>query len=292
MPFFQVHHHGPITEIVMGPTVLGKQVFPCRAYLVDGLLIDTGPPVNAAQMMAFLRDQRVEQVVNTHHHEDHAGLNALINDQLGLTPLAHPLAVPLLANLPPIQFYRRITWRSATNSRTAALGDVVETPRYRFRVLHTPGHADDHVVLHEPNEGWLFSGDLYIADKLKLLRREEDPYEMMASIETAMRAGFGTLYCAHRGIVDGGESALARKHDYMREFRERVQDLHARGLDEGAIVRRLLGREDHTMALLSAGDFSRINLVKAFLPDWPGPHGKRPASDGKRGGTEGQACLS
>ena len=151
MPHFEIRHHGPITEIVMGPTLLGRQIFPFRAYVVDGLLIDTGPPVNQAQMAAFLREHRIEQVVNTHHHEDHAGLNAMINAQLGLTPLAHPLAVPLLADLPPIQLYRQLTWRKAANSRTAPLGEWLETPSYRFRVLHTPGHADDHIVLHEPS---------------------------------------------------------------------------------------------------------------------------------------------
>lgn len=276
MPYFQVHHHGPVTEIVMGPTVLGRQIFPFRAYLVDGLLIDTGPPVNHAEMAAFLRDHRVEQVVNTHHHEDHAGLNAMITEQLGLTPQAHALAVPLLAALPPIQLYRKLTWRSARNSRATPLGAVVATPRYRFHVLHTPGHADDHVVLHEPDQGWLFSGDLYIADKLKLLRREEDPYQMMDSLALTLRADFDTVFCAHRGPVSQGHAAMRRKHDYMAAFSARVAELHARGLDEAAIVKRLLGREDHWMAAVSAGDFSRRNLVKAFLPGWGGPS-ERPA---------------
>jgi glyoxylase-like metal-dependent hydrolase (beta-lactamase superfamily II) len=218
-----------------------------------------------------LREYRVEQVVNTHHHEDHAGNNALINEQLGLTPLVHPLAVPILANLPPIQFYRKLTWRTAPNSRTSALGEVVETQRYRFRVLHTPGHADDHVVLHEPDEGWLFTGDLYIADRLKLLRKEEDPHQLMASIAHTLDADFDRLFCAHRGPVADGHAALARKHAYLAAFGEQVRDLHARGLAPGEIVRRLLGREDQVMAMFSAGDFTRRNLVEAFLPGWPGP---------------------
>lgn len=270
MPHFQVHTHGPVTEIVMGPTVLGKQIFPFRAYLVDGLLIDTGPPINQAEMAAFLREHPVDQVVNTHHHEDHAGLNAMLNTQFGLTPLAHPLAVDLLADLPPIQLYRRATWRSAANSRTAPVGDVVETPRYRFQVLHTPGHTDDHIALYEPNQGWLFSGDLYIADKLKLLRREEDPFKMMDSLALMLRGRFDTVFCAHRGPVSDGHAALARKHAYMATFRDQVRTLHDRGLDETAIVRQLLGREDLLMATVSAGDFTRRNLVKAFLPGWPG----------------------
>lgn len=271
MPIFEVHQHGPVTEIVMGPTLFGRPVFPFRAYLVDGLLIDTGPPINQAQMAAFLREHRVEQVVNTHHHEDHAGLNAMINQQLGLTPLVHESAVALLADLPPIQRYRQITWRPAANSRTRAIGAVVETNRYRFEVLHTPGHADDHVVLHEPNEGWLFSGDLYIADRLKLLRREEDPHVMLESVALTLEADFDTLFCAHRGIVANGHAAMGRKHANMAAFRDEVRRLHAMGLGPVEILRRLMGREDRVMAWLSEGDFTRLNLVEACLPGWAGP---------------------
>lgn len=267
MPYFQVNTHGPITEIVMSPVLFGRPVFPFRAYLVDGLLIDTGPPLVQAQMAAFLKEHRVEQVVNTHHHEDHAGNNALINEQLKLTPLAHPLAVPILADVPPIEFYRQLTWRMPANSRTAPLGSVVETPRYRFEVLHTPGHSHDHVVLYEPHEGWLFTGDLYIADRLKLLKRDEHPRQLMTSIAHTLEHDVGALYCAHRGPVADGHQALTRKHAYMAEFGERVRELEARGLDAQAIVRKLLGREDHVMALLSAGDFTRRNLVEAFLAD-------------------------
>lgn len=255
----------------MGPTVLGRLAFPFRAYLVDGLLIDTGPPNQRDHMAAVLREYRIDQVVNTHHHEDHAGNNALIQARLGLTPQAHPAALPVLAALPPTQVYRRLTWGVAANSTAQPLGAVVETPRYRFQVHHTPGHADDHVVLFEPNEGWLFGGDLFIADKHKLLRPEEDPHMMIASLETALALDFGTIYCAHRGEVTEGQAALARKHLYMAETRDTVRELHTRGVPESAIIRHVFGREDWFMRAFSLGNFSRKNLVQAFLPTWSGP---------------------
>lgn len=255
----------------MGPTVMGRLAFPFRAYLIDGLLIDTGPPNQAAQMAAVLKEFPITQVVNTHHHEDHAGNNALVQRRLGITPQAHPAAIATLAALPPIQVYRKLTWGVAANSTAQPLGAVVETPRYRFDVLHTPGHADDHVVLYERQEGWLFSGDLFIADKHKLLRPEEDPFVMMSSLEAALSLDFGTIFCAHRGEVEDGRSALARKHVYMAETRDTVLELHQRGLSESEIVRRVFGREDWFMRAFSGGNFSRKNLVEAFLPTWAGP---------------------
>jgi glyoxylase-like metal-dependent hydrolase (beta-lactamase superfamily II) len=268
---FEVRQLGPITEFLMGPTVMGRLAFPFRAYLVDGLLIDTGPPSQQSHMAAVLREFKIDQVVNTHHHEDHAGNNALIIRELGITPQAHPLAIPVLANLPPIQLYRRISWGQAENAPAQPLGATVRTPRYEFQVHHTPGHADDHVVLYEPNEGWLFGGDLFIGDKHKLLRPEEDPFQMMSSLESTLALGFDTIFCAHRGRVDNGKPALARKHAYMVETHETVQALHTRGLPEEEIVRRIFGKEDWFMRFFSQGDFSRKNLVEAFLPGWNGP---------------------
>src|SRR5207247_1893328 len=68
----------------------------------------------------------------------------------------------------------------------APLGEGVETPRFRFRVIHTPGHATDHVALFEPERGWLFSGDLYLAPRLRYLRADEDVYAMMNSLRRVL----------------------------------------------------------------------------------------------------------
>lgn len=270
MAIFEVRRHGPVTEFLMGPTVFGRPAMPFRCYLVDGLLIDTGPPNQAPDVARLLREFPVRQVVNTHHHEDHAGNNALITATTGITPRAHALAVPLLAALPPIQLYRRLTWGEARDAVARPLGDVLETERYAFRVLHTPGHAPDHVVLVEPSEGWVFSGDLYIHDRLKLLRLEEDPHLLIDSLDRLLGEEVGTIYCAHRGPVGDGRAAIARKAMNLRELRERVRELHAGGLPAAAIVRRLIGREGF-LSYFSAGDFTSRNLVEAFLPDWGGP---------------------
>lgn len=270
MPVPRLRQHGPVTEITLDATWAGRSIYPFRAYFVDGLLIDTGPPRQAAGFAAAMQHLGVEQAVNTHHHEDHAGNNRMLVDRFGVTPWAHAMAVPLLERLPPIQLYRRVTWGAAEDAPARPLGEWLETPRYRFRVLHTPGHSPDHIVLHEPNEGWLFGGDLYIADRLKLLRREENPHVLLESIDKALETPFETIFCAHRGVVADGHAALMRKRDFMGEVREQALALHERGLDEGAIAKKLLGSSDF-LELFSTGDFSRINLVRAFLPGWRGP---------------------
>jgi hypothetical protein len=71
-------------------------------------------------------------------------------------------------------------------------------------------------------------------------------------------------------MVPGGHAAMGRKREFLEELRARARALHALGLGPGEIARRLLGPEDF-QRLFSAGDFSRRNLISAFLPDWPGP---------------------
>jgi ribonuclease/clavin/mitogillin len=270
MPPVKIVTHGPITEFVFEATLFKQHVMPLRAYFVDGLLIDTGSPRLSSLFESLLKEYPITQVVNTHHHEDHAGNNALVNQLLGITPYAHALAMPLLTTPARIPFYRQAVWGAAAASSVQPIGETIETPRYRFLVLHTPGHSPDHIVLLEPNEGWLFAGDLFLAERHKMVRRVEDPNHWMDSLSLTLKHDFKGLFCAHRGRVEDGYGALSRKLSHMTELRASVRDLHEEGLSARAIALKLLGKDD-LMTWLSLGDFSRVNLVKAFLPGWTGP---------------------
>lgn len=283
MAFVSVSRHGPVTEIVVDPArrgpFAGRPVFPFRCYFVDGLLIDTGPPRAAGVLAPVFAELGVKAVVNTHHHEDHAGQNAAFNAG-GIVPLAHPLAVERLARLPRIQAYRHWVWGEAEASETAPLPEVVETPRHRFRVVPTPGHCEDHVCLVEESEGWVFAGDLYLGDRLKLLRREEDPLAMRASLERVLEGPVGTVFCAHKGVVKEGRAALTRKRNFLTGLQEAALERRARGETPERIARALLGPED-ALYYISGGDFSRRALIEALLPGWAGP---APVPPPRRGG--------
>ncbi len=67
-----------------------------------------------------------------------------------------------------------MAWGARSPARVGALPERLETPRFHFQVIHTPGHSADHVALFEPERGWLFLGDLYLAPKPRYLRADED----------------------------------------------------------------------------------------------------------------------
>lgn len=253
-----------VRYFLMARTAFGRAVYWTGVYLVDGLLIDSGPPNLARDVARLVGELAVRQCVTTHHHEDHSGNHDLLG-RLQITPLAHPSG---LATLAAVEFraplYRRVAWGVRRAARAAPLGDLVETPRFRFQVIHTPGHAADHVVLFEPERGWLFSGDLYLAPKLRYLRGDEDVHAMIASLRRVLALEPRTLFCQHRGRVDTGPALLRTKLDFLVELGGRIGDLHGRGLTEREITRALPGN-DLWWRVWTGGDFSKRNFVRSFL---------------------------
>src|SRR5436189_2313381 len=257
--------YGDVRYFRMARTVLGRAIYWTGVYLIDGLLVDSGPPNLAHDVRRLVSNLAVRQCVTTHHHEDHSGNHGLLAAELRITPLAHAIGVSRLAVADThSQLYRRVAWGARPPAPAAPLGEGLETSRFRFRVIHTPGHATDHVALFEPERGWLFSGDLYLAPRLRYLRADEDVYAMMDSLRRVAGLEPRVLFCQHRGRVEQGAARLRDKLDFLVELGERVPGLHGRGWSHAAIARALPG-SDLLWRVWTGGDFSKRNFVRAFL---------------------------
>ena len=81
-----------------------------------------------------------------------------------MSPLIHPRGQALLQQGFEQQAYRRLAWGRRPRLEAGALGPGLRTRELRFDVLETPGHSPDHVCLWEPERGWLFTGDLFLAE--------------------------------------------------------------------------------------------------------------------------------
>lgn len=260
----RVYQHGPVTRIHMARTFLGRPLYTVEAYLVDGLLIDAGCPGAARELVAWCGGRAIRQVVNTHHHEDHAGGDAPLRKALDLPVSAPRSAVPILARFPRLPLYRRIVWGQPSSLRAEPLGEVVETDRYRFEVIPTPGHSADHVCFFEPDEGWLFGGDLFIHERVRYIRAEEDARATLHSLRRALALRPRLLFCGHAGVVEDACGAIERKITYWEGLAERARKLQERGIALEEIARELLGPEG-LMARASGGDFAKIHLIRSLL---------------------------
>ena len=269
----QSFDYGDVRYFRMARTFLGRAIYWTGVYYLDGLLVDSGPPNLAREVASLCRELAVRQCITTHHHEDHTGNHSVICEQFHITPLAHALGVTRIAapETRP-QLYRQAAWGVPAPAQTRAAGEWLETTKFHLQVIYTPGHAEDHIALYEPDRQWLFTGDLYLAPKLKYLRADEDIHALLDSLRRVIALEPEVLFCQHRGRVGSATALLRQKLDSLVELGERIHALHGQGLDEVEIARRLPG-SDLLWRLWTAGHFSKRNFVRAFLHSHTPPRG-------------------
>jgi len=256
---------GPVNSIRMVSRFAGLPLFKVYAFFVDGLLIDTGFVHGREKFLKLCDVLRPIIVINTHHHEDHTGNNLWMARKYGLMPLAHPKTSSYMkAPSQWMRLYRRVVWGTPEPSETAPVDSEVRTPKFRFSVVHTPGHTDDHICLYEPNEGWLFSGDLFIGEHLRYLRDDEDIYSVLDSLKRIATLQLKRMFCSFSGVIDRPKEAIHQKMDYLEHLKNGVEKGLQQGLAPHEIRRKLLGGVDR-FRFVTGGQISKQNLINAFI---------------------------
>jgi glyoxylase-like metal-dependent hydrolase (beta-lactamase superfamily II) len=131
-----------------------------------------------------------------------------------------------------------------------------------MQTLHTPGHSTDHQVVWDPETGTLFSGDLWLGVRARILHSTENPYEIVDSLRRVRDLNPARMFDAHRGPVANPVNAIGAKIDWLTATIGEIERRVRSGQSDGAIVRDVLGGEE-IGALISHGDYARRNLVKA-----------------------------
>lgn len=259
-----------VTRFDLARTLAGRGRYWTSAYLVDGLVVDTGCALSAPELLEALSETPLVGIVNTHSHEDHIGANGCLQRQRdGLEIRAHPLALPVLADprdRQPLHPYRRVLWGwpEPSQGRPLSDGEVIETDRYRFQVVYTPGHAPDHICLYEPDQGWLFSGDLFVGGRDRALRANYDVWGIISSLKRIAALPITTLFPGSARVRDDPAAELAAKIAHLEKLGEQVLALHRQGRSVNEIVRALLGGP-MLIEVITLGHFSRRRLALSYL---------------------------
>jgi glyoxylase-like metal-dependent hydrolase (beta-lactamase superfamily II) len=266
----KITHYDEVTRFDLARTLFGRGRYWSSAYLVDGMLIDTGCAFSAPELADALADVPLARIVNTHAHEDHIGGNGPLQRQRdGLEILAHPLALPVLADPrthQPLHLYRRVMWGWPEPSRAMPVSDgqVIETERHQFEVVYTPGHSPDHVCLYEARRGWLFTGDLFVGGQDRALRAGYDVWDIIASLKRIAALPASTLFPGSARVRHDPAQALADKIVHLETLGAQVLALHRQGKRVSEIVHALCGGP-MTIEFVTLGDFSRRRLVLSYL---------------------------
>lgn len=178
------------------------EVFTCNAYLVLGeepTLVDTGSLPAVVDSVQEQTDS-LSKVVLTHQHGDHIG---------GLDAVLSTFDVDCYAF-------------GEHSQRTHALsdGDEIAMGDHEYEVVHTPGHADDHVSL--VGNRALFSGDVVVynddayddgsfgrTDYAGMSR--ERIIESIEALQERLPESVDMLYAGHGDVYQGDVQAVIER---------------------------------------------------------------------------------
>lgn len=176
---------------------------------------------------------RLDLILNTHWHPDHAGGNEALKKATGAT-ITGPAEVTRIAPL----------------DRVVRHGDVVMLGETRFDVIDSGGHTLGHIAYHDAADAIAFVGDTLFALGCGRLF-EGTPEQMWDSLSrvTALPDAT-TVYCAHEYTASNARFALSVDDDPALKARaEAVFAARERG---EATVPTTIGAEKATNPFLRA----------------------------------------
>ncbi len=236
---------------------------PVFIYFVDGLLVDTGPKSLEKESKIFFQNHEINQVVLTHIHEDHCGMAPWLQESIDAPIFLHKNSIDIAAKKAPLPRYRERLWGERLPFRAQSMPDEIQTPNLRFIPIDTLGHCANHVVLYEKEEGWLFTGDVFVSIKQHVAFREENLAQMIESLEKLLKLDFDTMFCAHSGVITNGHRLMEEKLTFLLELQEKVQVLETQGLTPRQIDQKLFP-EKHPMTDYSGGEGTSYHMVETL----------------------------
>lgn len=260
---FELIRFDDVTCARVARSLVPAAQIPVCFYQVDSLLVDTGPSNARAYLKAHTWKPKPRAILLTHFHEDHSGNAAFLQQTFDAPVYAHPHTGEILKTGFAILPYEKIMFGPADPVPVVHLPDVFEYEGRHYRVIETPGHAPGHVCFWVKEEGWLFAGDMYVAEKIKIWRRTENLAEQIESLEKLCQLDFEALWCGHNPQPKGGPELLRRKLEYFRWFYGKAAEAYHKGLSEREAIRYMKLRERPLVKLLTFNDVSVAHMVRS-----------------------------
>ncbi|HUG07540.1 MAG TPA: MBL fold metallo-hydrolase [Acidimicrobiia bacterium] len=174
------------------------------------VVIDPGPvdTKHARGIMEVVGDRKVEAVLVTHTHSDHAPM---------ANPLAGDLGVPAVGHRPGPGFDPEIRLLDGARFDVGTLA---------LEVIHTPGHADDHLCFRAGNA--LFTGDHIMGGSSVMV---EDMGTYLASLRKLLGSGLERLHPGHGEEMDEPDAVIEWYVAHRLQRHEEIYSAIAKGAD-------------------------------------------------------------
>jgi glyoxylase-like metal-dependent hydrolase (beta-lactamase superfamily II) len=185
-----------------------------NTYLVgidEVAVIDPGPddPGHVEAIIGASMSERVRWVLLTHTHPDHWPAAATIAKRTG-------------AEIAGFAKFPKADEVTLKLDRVLNDGDVVEGTEFGLEVLHTPGHAPNHLCFLLEEERVLFTGDHVLDGTTTVIspQRGGDMADYLTSLERLRKLRRISRICpAHGDVIEDPQARLDEyvKHRRMRE---------------------------------------------------------------------------
>ncbi|WP_427110006.1 MBL fold metallo-hydrolase [Lysinibacillus xylanilyticus] len=240
---------------------IGMSVY---SFFVDGLLIDAGSYSLSQEFQSFFNEIQIEQLALTHSHEDHSGNAAWLQQHKDVPVYIHRDSVSVCAKDGEYPFYRQALWGERPAFNAQPLGDTLQSKSATWDIIETPGHTTDHVAFYNRETGALFTGDLYIQTKTKVVLDEENIVHTLASLKKILNYDFEEVYCCHAGFLADGRAKIQEKIAYLEEMESNIRQLFDKGYSVEEMTKSIFSR-DYPITKVSGEQWSSKHIITAFI---------------------------
>ncbi|XP_023025891.2 endoribonuclease LACTB2 [Leptinotarsa decemlineata] len=184
------------------------------------ILIDTGDsdvPQYINHLRSILTHEGIDlaHIFITHWHHDHiGGLGDILNDIKEKTKHCQIWKYPGGKNLDNIN--KSIVIESLKDGQEFAVEGAT------LRVVHTPGHTEDHVVFHLVEDNVVFSGDCILGEGTAVF---EDLYDYMQSLREIANLQPKLIMPGHGNVIHNPAEKINFYINHRMEREQQIMDV-------------------------------------------------------------------
>ena len=249
----------------LGHSLFGQPMMTAYFYVFGNVMIDTGFSHMQRETLKIAKDYNIKQIFLTHHHEDHSGNAAGIKKAVGADVYGSPLTIKKMSAPFKILPYQKYMWGRTVPLSIKPIPENIATDLGIMTPIHAPGHSKDHTVYFIKDAGALFSGDLYLGDKIKFFRVDEDMGVQISSLKKILKLDFQTLLCAHHPRLERGRQHIENKLGFLEDLYGSIIVLWQKGYSEKQIFAALNLKEALFIKYFCFGNVSMINGVRSAV---------------------------